>query len=762
MADPESRAEEATQTQHPSGGADDRGQPAAWSPPPGLEFLAPPQEPGELGRLGPYRILKVLGAGGMGMVFQAEDPRLRRLVALKVMRPEIAVSLTARQRFLREARATAALSHDHIVGIYEVDQTGDVPFLAMQLLRGETLEDRLRRDTTLPPAEVVRIGRETAEGLAAAHARGLIHRDIKPSNIWLEEERGRVKILDFGLARAVTPDDSLTATGMVMGTPGYMSPEQALGRPLDARSDLFSLGCVLYRMGTGQPPFAHSHGPASVGRTPDNPTPPRQLNPELPPALAELVMALLAADPADRPPSARAVVAALARLPTLQPGGATPATLEPASPAVEETQRERPSWSRPALARDTRAVETETYQSQLRLFLEELSCDLCRFEHVTQDGVAPESIRVDREYDLGLPDAFADIRVAVPGRSPYFVEIKYGYKAPRLLESFRRKYARNAPAQADASKVVLLIDCEQRSGWPHLEAELAQCLPPHMGLEVWGETRLSALLRDRFGVDMRSITEYDLLEVRQVIDRAKGLHAFGGDPADYANDPLNSQLLWYFGFWRLQQLREARGLTPRDVLPPGRFPAVAVLSADLCNFTGFAHDTRDDAVIRDSLTSFYSKARYQVVNNGGMLYQFLEDEVVALFGIPDLRESYVQDALRTADSLRSIGRSVSNHWQRHIDRVQPAGGLHIGMALGDLQVVSLRPFSRMHLGVIGEPIKVARNLLAGAGPDEIVVSNAFYQALAEDTRGGFREADSLDGSGGGRIKAWKLGPALAR
>ena len=154
------------------------------------DFLAPPQADDELGRLGKYRILKVLGHGGMGVVFQAEDPKLKRSVAIKAMLPTLAASASAGKRFLREAQAMAAVEHDHIVRIYQVDEERGVPFLAMEFLKGEPLDERLKRDEKLPLAEVLRIGREIAEGLAAAHATGLIHRDIKPANIWLEAPRG--------------------------------------------------------------------------------------------------------------------------------------------------------------------------------------------------------------------------------------------------------------------------------------------------------------------------------------------------------------------------------------------------------------------------------------------------------------------------------------------------------------------------------------------------------------------------------------------
>ena len=167
------------------------------------DFLSPPQADDELGRLGKYRILKVLGHGGMGVVYQAEDPKLKRKVALKAMLPTLAASASAGQRFLREAQAMAAVKHDHVVTIHQVDEERGVPFLAMEFLKGEPLDERLNREQKLPLAEVLRIGREIAEGLDAAHTTGLIHRDIKPGNIWLEAPAARVKILDFGLARAV-------------------------------------------------------------------------------------------------------------------------------------------------------------------------------------------------------------------------------------------------------------------------------------------------------------------------------------------------------------------------------------------------------------------------------------------------------------------------------------------------------------------------------------------------------------------------------
>lgn len=315
---------------------------AARAKTPSFSFLAPSQGPDEIGRLGPYRILQVLGQGGMGLVFQALDTHLQRPVALKVMKPDLAEESVSKQRFLREARAAAAIEHDHIVTIYQVGEENGLPFLAMQLLRGEPLDKRLERDGPLPVPEVLRIGRETARGLAAAHARGMIHRDIKPGNIWLEvlaDERGvsalrvRVKLLDFGLARsAQDPQTRLTKSGFIVGTPAYMAPEQARGETVDARADLFSLGCVLYQMATGRLPFTGKDTLAILyALANDHPLPPQTINPDVPLALAELITRLLAKDPAHRPASAREVAE---QLEAIERQPAVPLAASQAAPAA--------------------------------------------------------------------------------------------------------------------------------------------------------------------------------------------------------------------------------------------------------------------------------------------------------------------------------------------------------------------------------------------------------------------------------------------
>lgn len=316
--------------------------------------LTPPRTAAELGWLTHYRVVKVLGQGGMGMVLQAEDTHLQRTVALKVILPEFAANPVARERFLREARTCAALKSDHVVTIYQVGQDRDIPFLAMEFLQGHSLEDLLNEGKPLPLAEVLRLGREIASGLAAAHAHGLVHRDIKPANIWLEAPLQRVKLLDFGLARAASSRSDLTQTGRVVGTPEFMSPEQANGEELDPRSDLFSLGVVLYAMCTATKPFQGDSVMAVLtALAVTTPLPVRRVNPTVPPALANLIERLLEKRPAERPASAEEVRDTLAAIET---GAAVPRASQTrqrpdsATTIVPALRRpRRPIWVMPAL-----------------------------------------------------------------------------------------------------------------------------------------------------------------------------------------------------------------------------------------------------------------------------------------------------------------------------------------------------------------------------------------------------------------------------
>jgi serine/threonine protein kinase len=278
-----------------------------------LSFLAASGRLDSLGRLGHYEVLEVLGRGGFGIVFRAFDEALQRLVAIKVLAPQLAATSAARKRFLREARASARVRHENVVGVYAIEEE-PLPYLVMEFVPGESLQQRLDRLGPLEVPEVVRLGRQIAEGLAAAHATGLIHRDIKPANILLEAgPHPHVKITDFGLARAAD-DASSSQSGFIAGTPTYMAPEQANAGTLDHRADLFSLGSVLYAMCTGRAPFRARSTLAVLKRVAeDTPRPIREIIPEVPAFLCDLISRLHAKKPEDRFASAQEVADLLTR-----------------------------------------------------------------------------------------------------------------------------------------------------------------------------------------------------------------------------------------------------------------------------------------------------------------------------------------------------------------------------------------------------------------------------------------------------------------
>ena len=272
-----------------------------------LSFLTPSDQPGSIGRLGTYEVTEVIGQGGMGIVVKAFDPALHRVVAVKVLAPYLAHNPQARKRFVREAQAIAAVSHDHVITIHAIDESPEQPKIVMQYIAGRSLQQKIDAEGSLDLKEILRIGMQTAAGLAAAHAQGLVHRDVKPSNILLENGIQRVKLTDFGLARAVD-DASLTQSGAIAGTPQYMAPEQANGDVVDYRADLFSLGSVMYAMCVGHSPFRASTTMGVLKRVCHDPARPiQELNADIPDWLCAIIMKLLAKKPEERFQSAKSV-----------------------------------------------------------------------------------------------------------------------------------------------------------------------------------------------------------------------------------------------------------------------------------------------------------------------------------------------------------------------------------------------------------------------------------------------------------------------
>jgi formylglycine-generating enzyme required for sulfatase activity/tRNA A-37 threonylcarbamoyl transferase component Bud32 len=247
-----------------------------------------------------YAVEGQLGAGGFAVVYLVRDVHLKRKLAVKVLSPDVIASHSVLERFRREAETIAQLSHPHIVPLHFIGQKDDLVYLVMEAIDGGSLADRLDRERQLSIAEAARIFGEVASALAHAHKRGVVHRDIKPQNVLLDSETGRALVTDFGIARTAE-GGSLTATGMVVGTPAYLSPEQVTGEPSDHRADIYALGVMMYQMLAGQPPFTGATPTAVLmKRLAGPPEPLRKLRPEVPEALADVVDACLATDPNER------------------------------------------------------------------------------------------------------------------------------------------------------------------------------------------------------------------------------------------------------------------------------------------------------------------------------------------------------------------------------------------------------------------------------------------------------------------------------
>ena len=309
-----------------------------------LTFLTPSDDPAMIGRVGPYEIPGVLGRGATGIVLKGFDRALNRNVAIKVLDPAIAGMGAARQRFAREARAMAGISHEHVVPIYGVDEHAGLPYFAMEYVAGGSLERRLRTEGIFDVVSIVRIGLQIAQALATAHAQGLVHRDIKPENILIDRGTERIRVADFGLAR-IASDVSCTRSGFVAGTPQYMAPEQVRGESCDGQSDLFSLGGVMYALCTGHAPFRAETVYAVMQRiVQDEPRSIREQNSLIPIWLEKFILRLLAKDKAVRFASADEVVSLLeAELSHLQNPDVAPEPARPwsvrASPRLERKLR---------------------------------------------------------------------------------------------------------------------------------------------------------------------------------------------------------------------------------------------------------------------------------------------------------------------------------------------------------------------------------------------------------------------------------------
>jgi class 3 adenylate cyclase len=399
------------------------------------------------------------------------------------------------------------------------------------------------------------------------------------------------------------------------------------------------------------------------------------------------------------------------------------------------------------------AAGNGVHMGQLRLFMEEIFCEATRFRHIDETGLKAEEIRIYREVSLGAPGCFADLLVKIPNVRSYYVELKIGYTAENLVASLGRKYGSDS-ISLDPDVDALLLICRERDyeDWEGLKQQVQDVLPESLKLEVWSQAEFFELFKERFGVEIDDTDEDKLLDLRVAIDKAKWLYAYG---AEYADNPFSQALLWHFSSWYLQRLCKEEKFRPRDVLAPKVYPGVVTIMADLCSFSSYVRDSRDDEVARLCLATFYSKARHAIHNAGGMLYQFVGDEVVGLFGLHEGGEDKIHRVLDCANALRQIGVSVAQQWQREIDRVQQSAGVHIGISIGDLSLVQFRPFSRTHVGFIGDSLNLSARLMAEAGPNEVIASNTFYRRLNSERATIFEPMGPVAAKNMGEISCWR-------
>jgi hypothetical protein len=493
-----------------------------------LDFLQPSSRPESLGRLAHFEILEVEGRGAFGIVLKAFDEKLQRIVAIKVLSPQLAASSPAHNRFLREARASAAVRHENVVRIYSVEDQPR-PHFVMEYIPGVTLQRRLDEHGPLGLLDVLRLGKQIADGLAAAHAQDLIHRDIKPGNILLEANNNdHVKITDFGLAR--TADDAgMTQSGMIAGTPLYMSPEQALGYKPDPRADLFSFGSVLYHMLSGQPPFCAPSTLAVLMRvTDDTPQPIQEIVPEAPDWMCELVGRLHAKNPDDRYGSAQAVSQLLATcLADVQQGRVPriPTTAGPAEERAEQVAhqpravRRRPlrvaAWVlvllfialgiaeatgisqlastivQLAFGSGTQVIEIDDADVKITLDDEPAIASLGEITtRLTQNWVLEEVIRIGPEVDRLLADAEVgegDVDHLLPLAGAFGRGADWA-RAGRLLDLFLERHPDNYWEWEYRRRVAALVD--DRAAFERISnqiARLAETMPVEQRFAVTGK-----------------------------------------------------------------------------------------------------------------------------------------------------------------------------------------------------------------------------------------------------------------------------------
>ncbi len=393
-----------------------------------------------------------------------------------------------------------------------------------------------------------------------------------------------------------------------------------------------------------------------------------------------------------------------------------------------------------------------------RLFLQERVSELIRVWQANGADGYQNVVQVHRDAALARRGWFADIVMETADGRMVYIESKAGLPPETLISAITNKYrdvAQNSPepihlrliaSTGGDQKAVAGVD------------ELRRLLGPNVNLEVWDGSNIASQLLHQYQIDLTSDIDPKSPASEQDLRQARKKWAFCGHPPE---DSLADTLLWHFSPWKLRSLTSKTGRTPEDFIRPGVYPNVATVIADLCSFSSFVRDTPNEEIVRRSLLTFYSAARHAVHDAGGFLYQFAGDQVIGLFGLPDSSHGTETGAFACAKALADIGQAVTDRWQRAIDRVQGSGGVHIGITVGDITLLPLRPRDQAHFGLIGDSINMSARLMSEAKTGEIIVSNSFYRGLADSDRSGFEEMEPIEAKNVGAIRNWRHSTRVA-
>ena len=388
-----------------------------------------------------------------------------------------------------------------------------------------------------------------------------------------------------------------------------------------------------------------------------------------------------------------------------------------------------------------------------RLFFEEVFCDVIRHDRVHNKGQSGKDLEIWRNVYLGEAGSYADIFVQEPNGEKYYVEVKFGMSERALIEDLEREYGPGDKFHPGVSKVLILANPDEYRDWKAIMKEIKARCHKMLSFDVMSQSDLFKLIEQAYQLDEGSVIGKEFHEVFEIVEHAKWCDAFGDEHAD---SPNRDMALWNFSAAKLSEMSRSQNVEPHNILEPRIYHDCVVMMADLCSFSAYMRDSRDPDFTRVCMETYYSRCRTAIHNCGGMMYQVVGDEVVAIFGLHETDVDYLEQAMECARAVADIGYAVALDWQAGLDRVQDKKGVHIGMAIGDLSVVPYRPYSASHLGFQGETLNIAARLMGLSGPGESVISNMMYNRLPDEIATKLVPVPASEVKNMGQFQSWRM------